>query len=474
MRRAIITIAAVFLVLVAGVGFTQGRTITVDDDGLADFNNIQAAINDANEGDTIIVAEGRYYENINFGGKDIVLRSTDPADSSVVEKTVIDGRYLDSVVMFAGTESPACILAGFTVTRGLGHGYWYSNDSHGGGLYGNGTVATIEHNVISGNLASGDNFGDGVGGGIYDCDGIIRFNIIANNTADGDMGRAYGGGLYGCDGVIQDNVIGGNYSMGSGGGLSYCHGSIERNVVTQNEARYFGGGLFRCNGVIRDNLIAGNFAEIGGGGILCFNGEIERNMIVANQAETGGGIYAYTSGSLAVVNCTFAENEGAPVGGAIYVDDGNPTLRNCILWADVPNEIYVSSGSVTATYCNIRGGWPGTGNIDADPCFADPNSGDYHLKSRAGRWDANEARWVIDEVTSPCIDAGDPMTPIGLEPFPNGGIVNMGAYGGTAEASKSYFGEPVCETIVAGDINGDCKVNFEDFRLMALHWLEAR
>ena len=48
----------------------------------------------------------------------------------------------------------------------------------------------------------------------------------------------------------------------------------------------------------------------------------------------------------------------------------------------------------------------------------------------------------------------------------------MGTYGGTAEASKSYFDEPVCETIVAGDINGDCNVNFVDFALMAAHWLE--
>ncbi len=81
---------------------------------------------------------------------------------------------------------------------------------------------------------------------------------------------------------------------------------------------------------------------------------------------------------------------------------------------------------------------------------------------------------MIDDVMSPCIDAGDPMSPIGYEPFPNGGIINMGAYGGTAEASKSYFGQPPCETIVAGDINGDCKVNFLDFRLLALHWLEER
>jgi len=79
----------------------------------------------------------------------------------------------------------------------------------------------------------------------------------------------------------------------------------------------------------------------------------------------------------------------------------------------------------------------------------------------------------MDEVTSLCIDAGDPMSAIGFEPFPNGGVINMGAYGGTGEASKSYFGGPVCETIVAGDINGDCIVDFKDFAIMALHWLQG-
>ena len=59
------------------------------------------------------------------------------------------------------------------------------------------------------------------------------------------------------------------------------------------------------------------------------------------------------------------------------------------------------------------------------------------------------------------------------EPFPNGGIVNMGAYGGTAEASKSYFGSPPCETIIAGDINGDCKVDVDDLMLLISHWLET-
>ena len=140
-------------------------------------------------------------------------------------------------------------------------------------------------------------------------------------------------------------------------------------------------------------------------------------------------------------------------------------------------------------YCNVKDGWPGEGNIDADPCFAnpgywDPNGtvedanddfwveGDYHLKSQAGRWDAGSQSWVVDREMSPCIDAGDLASPIGHEPFPNGGVVNMGAYGGTVEASKSWFGTPTCGTIVAGDINGDCVVNFKDFVILAMHWQE--
>ena len=70
----------------------------------------------------------------------------------------------------------------------------------------------------------------------------------------------------------------------------------------------------------------------------------------------------------------------------------------------------------------------------------DPNAvwveGDYHLKSEGGRWDSVSASWVVDDVTSPCIDAGDPNRLVALEPVPNGCIVNRGAYGGTVQASK--------------------------------------
>jgi hypothetical protein len=88
-------------------------------------------------------------------------------------------------------------------------------------------------------------------------------------------------------------------------------------------------------------------------------------------------------------------------------------------------------------YNDIQGGWEGEGNLDKDPLFADPDADDYHLKSAAGRWDPATQTWVQDTVTSPCIDAGDPTTDLIDEPDPNGGRINLGAYGGTTQASKS-------------------------------------
>ena len=168
---------------------------------------------------------------------------------------------------------------------------------------------------------------------------------------------------------------------------------------------------------------------------------------------------------------------------------GTTTIENCIIYHG--GGVSVDNGAtLNIRYSDIEGGlegiysgqdrtvnW-GPGNIDTDPCFVRVGDwfgelkGDYHLKSQAGRWDGKEGGWTKDDVTSPCIDAGNPMSAIGNEPFPNGGIINMGAYGGTTEASKSYFGEVLCETIVAGDIDGDCRVDFSDFVLLALHWLE--
>jgi hypothetical protein len=224
-------------------------------------------------------------------------------------------------------------------------------------------------------------------------------------------------------------------------------------------------------------------------------------LCVGNLAGEPGG--AISTGYAKLDNCTFVNNKAS--NGAFLYKAGQTTstteIMNCVI-LDGDSEIWnVGSSKIVVEYTNLARGeatiydpkglvvW-GDGNIEVDPCFADagywdpngtpddPNDdffveGDYHLKSQAGRWDSASGSWVQDEVTSPCIDAGDPNSPIGNEPFPNGGRINMGAYGGTAQASKSYFGEPVSETIIAGDINGDGKVDWLDLDILASHWLQT-
>ena len=444
-----------------------GEVVTVP----GNYPTIQAAIDSTIYGDEIVVSSGTYVENINFRGKNITLRSTDPTNSSVVASTIIDGDQAGSVVTFVGDEPPSCIFSGFTITNGGG-------TSFGGGIYGNGTLATIQNNTISGNLAQAYL---AYGGGLCKCNGTIQNNTISGNSARGNF-YAAGGGLYKCNGSIQNNLItdnsatatSGPYS-GSGGGLAACGGVIQNNTIKENSAGD-GGGLIGCDGSIQNNIISGNFvtrANGHGGGLHQCHGIIQNNVICENSAQGwGGGIY-YSYGAI-IQNNTICHNSGSYGGGLSRCIYGDTVIRNCILWGNTCTRDGAQIYHSEPIYFSCIEGWTGEGlsNISTDPLFADPNNGDYHLKSRAGRWDASSQSWVQDTVTSPAIDAGDPADPIGYEPFPNGGIINMGAYGGTAEASKSYFGEPICKTIVAGDINGDCIVNFKDFALMALHWLE--
>jgi hypothetical protein len=232
------------------------------------------------------------------------------------------------------------------------------------------------------------------------------------------------------------------------------------------------GGVNHTHATISHCLFGGNITPEG---IVISNcdGRI-MNCLVAGNGPMGDAIASPIWECHGLIkNCTVAGNLLG-----IRVGEGTTIIENCIIYDNFSWQISVDSqGTVNILYSNVEGGlngiygdgivnW-GPGNMDTDPCFADW----YYIKSQAGRWNPNEGRWTIDEATSPCIDAGNPMSPIGLESFPNGGRINMGAYCGTAEASKSYFGQPVCETIVAADINGDCKVNFLDFQLMALHWL---
>ena len=128
---------------------STAATITVNWDGSGDYTTIQAGIDAAVSGaDTVVVAEGTYVENISFGGKNIILTSTDPEEPNVVAATIIDGGGVDTAVRFNGTETSDCKLLGFTITNGYGPG-----DEDGGGISGAENNVTVANCIIKDNIA---------------------------------------------------------------------------------------------------------------------------------------------------------------------------------------------------------------------------------------------------------------------------------------------------------------------------------
>jgi hypothetical protein len=108
------------------------------------------------------------------------------------------------------------------------------------------------------------------------------------------------------------------------------------------------------------------------------------------------------------------------------------------LWNELPN--YQVTAGYNCFYDNAGGNTQGTGitllsTVSQDPLFANTADGDFHLQSKYGRWSGSD--WVFDTLSSPCIDAADPLSPYSLEPMPNGGRANIGRYGNTSEASRS-------------------------------------
>jgi len=225
-----------------------------------------------------------------------------------------------------------------------------------------------------------------------------------------------------------------------------------------------GGGAGRCltytnsaagevpGFTIRNGHAQGDAPDCYGGGVYCEDSspKITGNIVVGNTATEGGDIACHDNSSPAITNNTIAGNTG----GGVYCESSDATVTNCILW---DNTDQIQGGS--ATYCCIQGCDPVQENIAADPLFADPDNGDYHLKSRSGRWDPGldgVGGFRSDDVTSRCIDAGDPQSEKSNETMLNGCRVNIGAYGNTAEASRSRW-------IIDGDLTGDGKVNVLDW-----------
>jgi hypothetical protein len=501
----------------------------------SDYPTIQAAINASVAGDIVLVAPGTYTgdgnRDIDFKGKAITVKSEEGPQTCIIdcqgsEDDPHRGFY------FHSSEDPNSVLQGLTIINGYvdvggaiacdgasptirncvlrnNTAYLHRSGGYGGGIYCAYSDAFVSDCVIRENTARiwyaiipvG-----GLGGGIYCFKGkpTISKCIIESNhgLGPGEVGIA---GIY-CaesDATIISCIVRSSNHIGicvNKGEPTIVNCLIENNLygITCHS-----GGCTTIQGcTIRGNIVTGIQCERGAAVVTC-------SLIVGNGRTQGGGVYCRFT-NLLLQNCTIVSNCRQPAyscAGVHCLDDSNCEVRNCIVWrngpSDLPNELVVSRDGAfcIVAYSSVENGRGGTSewsggrllwevcNVGTNPCFRDPGywdpngtkdnpnddfwiNGDYHLKSQAGRWDPNSEGWVVDDVTSPCIDAGDPNNHVGHEPLPNGGRINMGAYGGTVEASKSYFGKPVCQMIIAGDINGDCIVDFKDFAIMAAHWLE--
>ncbi|MBN2588324.1 MAG: hypothetical protein JXA96_00560 [Sedimentisphaerales bacterium] len=268
---------------------------------------------------------------------------------------------------------------------------------------------------------------------------------------------------------LTNCIFSGNHSNNSGafdnshGSISYSNPIFTSCVFINNLAKKDGGVMknYLGNIVLKNCIFSGNKAE---------------SSILSNA----GGAVINAGGSLTFINCTangnYAKDSGPFIlnmplkysGNIEY--KGNIEFLNCIIWNGENAIENLNNSTIKINYSDIQHGilaiddpqqgliW-GNGNNDIEPQFVesgfwidandpniivepnDPNAfwqeGDYHLKSTAGHYDPNSQTWIFDDVNSPCLDAGDPNSPSEDEPFPNGGRINMGAYGGTTQASLS-------------------------------------
>jgi predicted outer membrane repeat protein len=325
MKNLIFPLISLFLFIPCQAGI-----ITVDDDGPADFNNIQAAIEDANDGDVIIVKQGRYTgegnRDIDFLGKAITVRSTDPNDPNIVSATIIDCNGTEGEphrgFYFHSDEDANSVLDGFTITNG--------SASIGAGINCSSTSPTIRHCLISGNTSRHH------GGGLY-----CKFSspVITNCT-------------------LRDNTA----IHGHGGGV-FCFGGspdISTCIISDNHAGSSGGGLFNNNS-----------------GPVLLNCNFSNN----SAGDYGGGVCNTNNSIPIMTDCTFADNHSDYCGDDTYSEgESCPDLNNRVTDAKMYN--IMSSGRLSGKY-QMRGSsgttyyvnglcgndcWAGT-----DPCCVEPN-----------------------------------------------------------------------------------------------------
>jgi Right handed beta helix region len=301
----------------------------------------------------------------------------------------------------------SAVLDGFTVSGGNANGG--SDRNVGGGMHNIGSSPTLTNCTFLGNSAYtgagmynysssspavtnctfSDNSADGLGGGMYNHNSSPA---VTNCTFSGNS--AYiGGGMhnYASSPVVANCTFSGNSSGTAGGGMynSDSSPSVINCTFSGNSADHGSGGMHNVGSSpsVTDCTFSGNL----GGGMANHESSSPAVVNCTFSGNSGHGMFNHILSSPAVTNCTFSGNSYY----GIYNYSSTPAVTNCILWGDGPDEIYNSGGSEPAVaYSDIQGGYDGTGNIDADPLFVDPGSGDYHLSPG-----------------SPCIDAGTNAAP---------------------------------------------------------------
>jgi len=325
---------------------------------------------------------------------------------------------------------------------------------------------------------------------------ILDGFTITTGNADGSGDNDSGGGIFNVysSPTVRNCTFIDNSAEYQGGGMfnAYSSPTVINCTFIGNSATRGGGmrNVALSNPTLTSCTFIGNSADYEGGGIfnLSSNPTVNNCTFIGNSAGFyGGGMHNYSS-SLTMTGCTFTGNL-AEYGGGMFNNGSDLTLTNCILWGNISstdgNEISLGGYSIIdISYCDVRGGWPGLGNIDANPHFIESGhwedtnntpsdasddvwiNGDYHLKTEGWRWDSIRERWDYDTVTSRCIDAGNPGSPLGTElsviPDDPDNLwgenirINMGAYGGTAEASM-----PPHDWALLGDLTGSTFAIFE-------------
>jgi hypothetical protein len=446
------------------------------------YNTIQQALNGSQNSDTIKVAEGTYNENISFPENLSIVLLGGYQNSNFSNRdiqlypSIINGMKTSAVVtiLFSGGIGTSAYyeIDGFTIQggqRGISTDDWK-----------NGGICSIKiaNNIIqnNGGLTSSNDYGGGINVLIQS---EIRNNIIRNNSC------GKGGGIYigqysiNETFVLENNIIENNkiYSdHGAGAYVAGKNGTIKNNTFMHNsilESWGWGGGLIVDGGMysgftndifvlLQGNTYAFNSTPSGGSGIFIDEGANVRmkNELVYKNSCSGsfrnGAVYidgnrANQHAKTMIENCTVAYNIGAEYsyGHAVFIEGGSEVVvKNSIFWgnssSDNKNDFYVhDNSSLTVEYSIYQSGKLGDGmynvtnSLNSDPLFADSNNDNYYLKSLSGRWNPSSQQWEIDNVHSPAIDTGNPMSEYIYEPNANGGQINLGCYGNSLYASKS-------------------------------------